>query len=193
MPLSHLVSSRVPDDVFNIIVSFSGKQSLVALCLACKRTLAMARPHLYRNVHLKSTWSSSIPKGSLTDTFTLLKRDRDIARRVVNLSLSATSLSCGEDKLNGPPSVLVDADAFRNLSELRSLQIWGNIFQAAQEDIHLQVLEALQGIGIQKLTVKYDFSEGLGVSNLILPDLQSLEWATNNDSMGKWIRLAPRF
>ncbi|KAJ7447210.1 hypothetical protein FB451DRAFT_1290673 [Mycena latifolia] len=141
------------------LIRSSSTRDLADLCLTCSQLMSIARPILYSDLTLKTTFEVE-PNLSAADTFSLLARDEDLARSVKKLTLDGSE---EELEINDTP-ILVHIASLRNMKQLKSLKIIGAIFLHADENLKAEFIEVLTGLSLEELSLPsptsfYHFSE----------------------------------
>ncbi|KAJ6601117.1 hypothetical protein DFH09DRAFT_1270962 [Mycena vulgaris] len=141
-------------------VRSSTLRDLADLCLTCSHLMAIARPILYCEVTLMTTFEVE-PNLAAAETFSLLARDAELARSVKKLTFDAAE---EELEINDTP-ILVHIPSLRSMTQLKSLTIIGDILRYADEDLKAEFIDALKGLPLEELIFKapggcfYWFSE----------------------------------
>ncbi|THU76191.1 hypothetical protein K435DRAFT_974518 [Dendrothele bispora CBS 962.96] len=166
--------ANLPTEIWLQIFSSSHEFRPSDLCnisRSCKHLSPIARSILYRSINLRS----EIGNDSTMYTLRLLARDLHLASLVSKLSLQRFAQS-SQSKF---PS-LINVDVFKNMNNLRNLELTGSVFMGEKESVKDEVIEVLfDQIGVQELKVFTDSSNGLGLSSAQLMQfmgLRSLLW-----------------
>ncbi|KAJ7146421.1 hypothetical protein C8R44DRAFT_757390 [Mycena epipterygia] len=167
------------------IVRFSSVQDLADLCLTCSQLMSIARPILYCDVIL-STIADLEPNLAALETFSLLARDPDLARSVRKLTLDAAA---EELEYNDTP-ILVDIASLKNMTQLKTLTIIGEVFRHAGEAMKSEFIETLGGLPLEELSFPgpggcfYHFSEEQFAQIANLKSIECYSEIDQNDYFG---------
>jgi len=157
----------LPSELWLLIAQCLSLADLTCLILTSSRLLSIIRPALYRAVHLHT----GLRCANVTQTLALLVRDKELARRVVQLDLTAYF----------GRGTLVDLDALMNLVSLKQVKLYGGVFRSAVEQREFG--RVLASIPLEELTYM-ELSDGQQLPDDQLGgirDLKKIVWHAANE------------
>lgn len=171
----------LPPELWRLIASSISPRDSAHLALTCAHISDIVRPLLYRAVRL----CIGMQANSASETLTLLARDKELARCVVELTLCRDSWHCKEIHDHGifdscVAPFLVNLDAIKNMTSLKHLALMGPLFRDNNEQSELgQVLGSTLGVLLEQMTIHNVTFHSDGLWWTDIHDLKTVSWNQN--------------